>query len=65
MKDRTKGTGIDAKHLHRELVNRRTDQPEGMDMYHWQDGWNKADWYSWAHGFLWGIVIVIAVMVFL
>ena len=45
----------DAKHIHQEILNRRAD--------HWQDGWSRTE--SWAHGFLWGIVIVIAVMVFL
>lgn len=45
---------IDFKNGHRELLNRRAD--------HWQDGWSKAE--SWTHGFLWGIVALIAVMVF-
>ena len=45
---------IDFKNGHREILNRRADS--------WQDGWNKAE--TWMHGALWGIVALIAVMVF-
>ena len=54
---------IDFKNGHREIVNRRADRPEGMDMYSWQDGWSKVEY--WMHGFLWGIVALIALIVFL
>jgi hypothetical protein len=43
----------DAKHL-REELNRRAD--------HWTDGWNRTE--SWINGFLWGIVVVMAYVVF-
>jgi len=47
-------TKIDFKNGHQELVNRRAD--------HWTDGWDRTE--AWINGLLWGIVVTMALSIF-